>query len=165
MGLRKVFYFQCFAVATLYIYGALSVQCPDGWVPNGASCYKFHNEEAITFIEAQESCNRDESYLVHVDDDVENTFLVNTVQTLMPINSWWIGLTDNDTEGVFQWVDDMANITYQHFNAHQPDDHASRHDEDCVIIWHAQHWGWNDANCKLHFHYVCEINADPDIIG
>ncbi|WAR16793.1 hypothetical protein MAR_031387 [Mya arenaria] len=51
------------------------------------------------------------------------------------------------------------------FNAHQPDDHASRHDEDCVIIWHAQHWGWNDANCKLHFHYVCEINADPDIIG
>ncbi|XP_052762756.1 perlucin-like protein [Mya arenaria] len=159
-------YLQCVFIVTICLCGVYNIRlCPTGgWFYHG-HCYDFHNESYATFTQAQERCVRDGGNLVHVNNAEENAFLVEHVKHLRPINSWWIGLWYKDTEGEFSWIDDQSYITYQDFSAHQPDDHGSQHNEDCVLIWHKANWTWNDAKCSSQYHFVCEKGSVTDLVG
>ncbi|XP_052761774.1 asialoglycoprotein receptor 1-like [Mya arenaria] len=53
--------------------------CPDDWTAYEGSCYSFHSHNA-TFTEAEHYCQNHRAHLVHVNDDIENSFLRNEIQ-------------------------------------------------------------------------------------
>lgn len=65
----------------------------------------------------------------------------------------WIGLTDRDQEGTFQWVDG-TQLNYTNWEAGEPNDQGG---EDCVEINHNGLGKWNDQSCTDPRPIYCEI--------
>lgn len=61
-----------FIVVSSLPLGKLS--CPDGWFPNGFSCYKASESEK-SWNNAKQDCYESGSYLMKVDDASEQHFL------------------------------------------------------------------------------------------
>ena len=65
---------------------------------------------------------------------------------------YWIGLNDRLNESLFVWSDNTpynASV-YSKWRLMEPND---QNGEDCVELYRT---GWNDANCKKEFGYICE---------
>ncbi|KAH3812570.1 hypothetical protein DPMN_141005 [Dreissena polymorpha] len=77
--------------------------CKDGWIPYKGSCYLFHFER-MSFAQAE------------ANDAIENEFLKDRMRQLEDHN-WWMGLTDEDIEGVWQWFDTEEMPTYTDFRS------------------------------------------------
>ncbi|XP_052761573.1 C-type lectin domain family 10 member A-like [Mya arenaria] len=159
----------CFA----FVYEASSTHfttCPDSWVPYHDSCYYFHYD-SLDFITAEHYCTQHNSHLVHIDDAAENAFIKNRIEHISPKTSWWIGLTDEQIEGVYKWVDideEMLPGAFTDWAPGQPDDY--HHLEDCGLMMHGNWsgilWLWNDARCDAKFPAICELrDGQSEIVG
>jgi hypothetical protein len=75
-------------------------QCPVGYTATfGTSCYRVVAPSG-TWLQAQTEAHSLGALLVHVNSAAENSFLVGTFGV-----NYWIGLTDQVTEGVYVWDD------------------------------------------------------------
>ena len=96
--------------------------------------------------------------LVTIGSAAENAFLVSAFLSGSDIgNTYWIGLTDEDTEGVFVWVTGEP-LSYTNWNDGEPNDFAhgvlgidSPGEDHVAINWHYAHGhadgvvgDWND---------------------
>ncbi|XP_005993226.2 CD209 antigen-like protein D [Latimeria chalumnae] len=99
-------------------------------------------------------CEEMGSHLAVINTQEEESFIEKRSQ------GSWIGLTDMNSEGTWDWVDGSNYTTLPKFwgNNEQPDNFNG--DEDCVTIcgincqWFKR--GWNDENCEKKFGMVCE---------
>ena len=80
--------------------------------------------------------------LVTVNDQAEQDWLV---QTFGNTNRYWIGFTDENTEGSFEWVSGETP-TYTNWLPGEPNDGNCYANEDYAIIngWGGPDGGWND---------------------
>ncbi|XP_066472848.1 CD209 antigen-like protein C [Tiliqua scincoides] len=111
--------------------------CPAGWVLNRGQCYYFQEQEKQWSF-AKQSCKDQGGYLVIINDNDEQTFLNSKKKSI----TYWIGLSDRQTENKFFWVDG-SSPTYTHWNPREPNN-ADR-GEDCVEMV-TTGW-WNDREC------------------
>jgi len=103
------------------------------------------------FDDAVEECQQDGAYLVHVDDMIENVYIVTTY------GSTWVGASDQETEGTFREVSDNQAVGFNNFVAPEPND--TGHNEDCAYV--RSDYTWNDTSCDDTGHKaLCE--CDPD---
>merc|ERR1719319_1433525 len=80
------------------LYGA----CPPGWISMSESlgCLLFHTEacaEGCGWLEAMESCQREDAWLLEVHTLDQQDFVVKMAKALEVLNGpldWWVGLTD-----------------------------------------------------------------------
>lgn len=75
MSLMQVHTTECnvkFTVISSLPLGKLS--CPDGWFPNGFSCYKASESEK-PWNNAKQDCHASGGYLMKIDDASEQHFL------------------------------------------------------------------------------------------
>ncbi|XP_035660163.1 collectin-12-like [Branchiostoma floridae] len=79
--------------------------CPEGYTKWRETCYKAFNEykSGGTFNEATETCRRDGGTLAMPRDAETNKFLVSLERNKGSF--YWIGLHDQRSEGLFEWVD------------------------------------------------------------
>ncbi|XP_052762167.1 asialoglycoprotein receptor 2-like [Mya arenaria] len=91
--------------------------CLDGWIPFNGSCYLFaHHHMQLTFTGAEQYCRQhNNAHLVHVNNALENAFIKDQLREKQT-TSWWMGLTDEDIEGVWKWfdTDTVASFTGEH---------------------------------------------------
>ncbi|XP_052765778.1 C-type lectin-like [Mya arenaria] len=140
-------------------HGKVYSTCLDGWMPFNGSCYLFaHGDAKLTFTGAEHFCRQhSNSHLVHVNDALENDFIKDHLRDLKP-NHWWIGITDEDIEGVWKWFD-TDNVAS--FTDWQPNDH-SHNDEDCAIFVSVYDFKWADTPCNTPntvFPPICETSS------
>nr|XP_014130065.1 hepatic lectin-like [Zonotrichia albicollis] len=66
---------------------------------------------------------------------------------------FWIGLTDRNSEGNWEWVDGTDyKSSFTFWREGEPND--SGNNEDCAHLWISGKW--NDVHCTFECFFVCE---------
>eukprot|EP00063_Salmo_salar_P083259 XP_014058094.1 PREDICTED: CD209 antigen-like protein C isoform X2 [Salmo salar] len=122
--------------------------CPDGWRKFDCSCY-FLSIESKTWEESRQDCLNRGGNLVIIQSREEQDY----IKTFMVMS--WIGLTDEDSEGNWTWVDNTQLTTEEYWNFDEPN---GGREENCGMIW----WNydaWKDASCFERRPWICEKYA------
>ena len=140
--------------------------CPSGWHRILDSCIWLSGDQK-DFDSAQQQC----AQLVHngrlfePKNRLQNDLVSTLVKSLQPSNAW-IGITDRQSEGRFEYLSSGKEPSFSNWAQYQPDDCCEK-GEDCVLFWFNWSNGnneddrswrgkWNDALCDSRLHYVCE---------
>ncbi|KAI8494573.1 hypothetical protein Bbelb_277990 [Branchiostoma belcheri] len=125
------------------------------------TCYKIFNTQK-NFIDANETCHRDNGTLAMPRDAETNDFLAS----LKKSGSYptWLGLHDKREEGRFEWMDGSPLGKYNSWHPGQPND---RHvTEDCVFM----HVGvgptcgqWWDDFCWRGKYFFCQVALETGL--
>ncbi|KAK7896517.1 hypothetical protein WMY93_021842 [Mugilogobius chulae] len=82
------------------------------------------------------------------------------LRTQIGTEIYWIGLTDQITEGVWEWTDGTTYYEYlSYWMSGQPD---NWNDEDCGQTVGYSNGRWNDEDCSVPRKYICKyIEENP----
>ncbi|KAF7663148.1 hypothetical protein LDENG_00216970 [Lucifuga dentata] len=127
-------------------------KCPPGWNSFEYSCY-FTSAGKNTWTASRQDCQNKGADLVIINSPEEMTFINGLYGSDKEV---WIGLTDEGVEGQWKWVDGTP-MTTAYWGKDQPNSYNGR-DQDCVEFWHHStgQGNWNDENCNLQQHWICE---------
>jgi hypothetical protein len=110
--------------------------------------YKFH-PESLTWHEARDACVQEGAHLVMETSDVIRKYVYTKFGDR---GEMWIGVSDEETENVFKWVDG-EKVAKSYWAYMEPNDHGN---EDCVET----NWGtagqWNDRKCDAKHPFLCQ---------
>ncbi|XP_045180092.2 perlucin-like protein [Mercenaria mercenaria] len=137
--------------------------CPDRWIAYRGSCYLFAHGGPLSFYEAEHYCNQHNGgHLVHINDQVENLFIKDELRSIKADDTW-IGLTDEATEGLWEWYDTKTSPTFTDWNPGEPNSNSGN--EDCAATKTDLDFRWYDGVCSDKKIPLCEITGETDVIG
>ncbi|XP_071361295.1 CD209 antigen-like protein D [Trachinotus anak] len=127
-----------------------TASCPDKWIRFGNSCYSYYTVKK-TMSESQQFCETHGAQLPIVSSEEEQIFLSSFPDSI------WIGLTDEETEGLWKWVDGTKATTVYWADG-EPNNGGINQNENCVHItkWIADIKNWNDLPCNSKLDFICE---------
>ncbi|XP_071940909.1 macrophage mannose receptor 1-like [Antedon mediterranea] len=128
--------------------------CPSGWKTYDNYCYYADNTVANFDASSMKCQNRYAgAELASVHNVGENSFLLNLVQQDLFGHSTWIGMSDNNNEGTFAWLDG-SKVDFTYWGQNQPDNWYDG--EDCIEL---RYWDgtWNDNVCSGAFTSICKM--------
>lgn len=129
--------------------GTVCPFCSAGWQFFERSCYLL-SPQIRNWQESLNLCRKQGAHLVVIDTQEEQEFLRKAVKM-----SSWIGLSDRDREGRWQWVDGTPyNSTPNFWFRKQPDNLGN---EDCAALLPDSMW--HDDKCRKLYSSVCEYKA------
>ncbi|XP_041476506.1 uncharacterized protein LOC121424795 [Lytechinus variegatus] len=126
--------------------------CDSGWTRNRNGCYKLV-ESTSKFRESMKACRalHDDADLASVADQEENDFLLTLSRRTLAHNNYWIGLTDMNEEGTWEWSDGSV-VSYTNWKSGEP----SGGSEHCAALSWSSDGIWNDATCWTSYGYFCK---------
>lgn len=125
--------------------------CPWDWELFQGSCYLFSRTLGSWGASAS-SCKDLGAHLVIINSVAEQQFL--KYWHIRQSQLTWIGLSDHQREGSWQWVDDTP-LKLSFWKEGEPNNAG---DEDCVVIAEDK---WNDSICSANNFWVCEQPEAP----
>ena len=142
--------------------------CPSGWHRILDSCIWLSGDQK-DFDSAQQQC----AQLVHngrlfePKNRLQNDLVLTLVKSLQPSN-WWIGITDRQSEGRWEYLSSGKVTSFSNWAPGQPDDGQRSNTQDCAQFWfqyrrtvtfdedNVRRGLWDDQFCTSRWHYVCE---------
>ncbi|KAM8779949.1 C-type lectin domain family 4 member A-like isoform 2-T2 [Rhynchonycteris naso] len=127
--------------------------CPKNWMSFSLNCY-FISTETKNWSESKQNCSGMGAHLLVINTKEEQDFII---QNLKRNSAYYVGLSDPEGKGDWQWVDHTSyNESATFWHQGEPNDPA----EHCVIL-HAHtkwgSWGWNDVPCSNHHIPICKM--------
>ncbi|XP_037388805.1 hepatic lectin-like isoform X2 [Pygocentrus nattereri] len=121
-----------------------------GWIYFSSSVYYISTEKK-SWSESRKDCRARGADLLIINSRGEQDF----TEMLRRGQKTWIGLSDQDTERVWKWVDGSA-LTTRFWGSGEPNSRAG--DEDCVVTGQTSDpsQNWADYPCNAHFVWICE---------
>uniref|UniRef100_A0A3P9CRD5 C-type lectin domain-containing protein n=1 Tax=Maylandia zebra TaxID=106582 RepID=A0A3P9CRD5_9CICH len=116
----------------------------------GCSCYLL-SESSASWDAARKNCRDRGADLMVVDTPKEQVLCLSAA---------WIGLTDEEQEGTWKWVDGTP-LTLMYWAGDQPDNGGGSSywgEEDCVHVRTDTKKTWNDRSCSTSLKWICEKN-------
>jgi cysteine-rich repeat protein len=126
----------------------------------------YISEDQLGWHDARQACQMMGGDLVIIESELEQYYLE---KLLDPTLNYWIGATDETTEGDWRWVDGTlfwkgnasgSAYGYTNWEKNQPDNYGAG--EHYAHIWANQNFKWNDA-CPNHLcttYYICEFTDE-----
>nr|XP_042130538.1 C-type lectin domain family 4 member D [Peromyscus maniculatus bairdii] len=126
--------------------------CPVSWVAFQSNCY-FPLNDNQTWSESERNCSGMGSHLVTINTEAEQNFLTGLLDKQFP---YFLGLTDENSEGLWQWVDQTPFNSHMRFwHEGEPNNFM---EEDCVVLINVQDkWAWNDFPCHSRASRICKL--------
>ncbi|KAL3996247.1 myosin heavy chain 1/2/3/4/8/13/7B/15 [Sarotherodon galilaeus] len=126
--------------------------CPANWTKFGKSCYYLLFTLEKNWMESETICQTSVTgaHLVII-SSIEEQMFASRLK-----GPFWIGLTDQEKEGEWKWVNGQ-NVTTTYWRNTQPDNWPPG--EDCaeLSITGEPNSNWNDLPCNLQRNFICEI--------
>ncbi|KAF7686718.1 CD209 antigen-like protein E [Silurus meridionalis] len=124
-----------------------------GWIYFNFSIYYISTEKK-NWYDSREDCRNLGADLVIINSTEEQVFLHKYFRTIEA----WIGLTDNEKEGVWRWVDG-SQLTTGYWWITEPNNNGGN--ENCVTTGyrHINITTWNDESCNSRMSWICEIRV------
>ena len=112
----------------------------------------------------EEFCNENDPHLASVTNLEIHRYIQSEVKT--DKDKWtlfWIGGTDQETEGTWKWTDGSAwNFTQWATSPRQPNNFWEG--DDCLRLWHLNaKVRWYDEDCKIEHKFVCSQRLCKDV--
>ncbi|XP_061438950.1 C-type lectin domain family 4 member F-like [Rhineura floridana] len=126
-----------------------------GWDVFGKSLYYISDNEK-SWYDAESFCMSRDSHLASILSDEEQNYITSQLN-----HPAWIGLTDENEEGNWEWTDGSRFITqyWSHGNPRLSD--YAEIEEDCTsIVPSSSGYNWDDANCHELHRWVCKEILD-----
>ncbi|XP_068034969.1 hepatic lectin-like [Anomalospiza imberbis] len=118
------------------------------WEYFSGNCYYF-SLARMSWERAREQCRERRAELAVVGSFAEQQFLMSRTRN----ERFWIGLTDRNSEGNWEWVDGTdSKSSFTFWREGEPND--SGNNEDCAHLWISGKW--NDVHCTFECFFVCE---------
>ncbi|NP_990815.1 hepatic lectin [Gallus gallus] len=128
----------------LFPCGAQSRQ----WEYFEGRCYYF-SLSRMSWHKAKAECEEMHSHLIIIDSYAKQNFVMFRTRN----ERFWIGLTDENQEGEWQWVDGTdTRSSFTFWKEGEPNNRGFN--EDCAHVWTSGQW--NDVYCTYECYYVCE---------
>ncbi|XP_008823564.1 C-type lectin domain family 4 member E isoform X2 [Nannospalax galili] len=134
--------------------GSVKNCCPVNWEHFQSSCY-FFSMTTMTWILSLKNCSSMGAHLVVINTKEEQEFLFHTKPKK---KEFYIGLTDQVTEGQWQWVDDTPfTESLSFWDEGEPNNIVLV--EDCATIRDSSNpmRNWNDVPCFFNMPWICEM--------
>ncbi|XP_034044871.1 C-type lectin domain family 4 member E-like isoform X2 [Thalassophryne amazonica] len=134
----------------------VSRKCPTGWTRIRNQCY-FISTQSKPWTESRADCLSKGADLVVINNQRKQ---VDLYQLENLNDAFWIGLFYEETSGIFKWVDGTA-LNTSYWQQGQPDRGRFLKVENCIEIFKPFHIlsNWNDLNCNVRRHWICEKDA------
>ncbi|KAJ3609642.1 hypothetical protein NHX12_024158, partial [Muraenolepis orangiensis] len=135
------------------------VLCPEGWLVFQGRCYLV-SQQSADWASGQRYCQGQGGHLAVIRTPEDQGFLWDQLPR-GHWNAYWIGLSDEDTEGHWKWVDGTPLIG-GFWAEGEPNNHI---DEDCgymvktTVTERVAIRSWVDAPCKAFWPFICQ--RDP----
>ncbi|XP_072333685.1 CD209 antigen-like protein D [Scyliorhinus torazame] len=121
--------------------------CLSGWEAHKQKCYKFSKEKK-NWKESKQECEFLNSRLIIINTPEDQKF----AEKFHKQYPCWIGLTDQENEGNWTWVDGTP-LSFSQWLDGEPNNAG---DEDCAVLKSGR---WNDRKCNYLFHFICQQRA------
>ena len=116
----------------------------------------YYYPVSSSWTAAYDICFGAGGYLPVVTSSEENDFLLSITSDLSGEPHVWIGLTDETTEGTFEWVNGET-LNYTNWDTGEPNNQTG---EDYVIMHSSNHTNpgsWNDSPNSMNYPFLMEI--------
>ncbi|XP_071943699.1 uncharacterized protein [Antedon mediterranea] len=126
-------------------------KCRPPFESHGGKCYCFALSPALTFQEAQRSCENDNGNLVVLTDPDIGSFVQQRARDLYA-GDLWIGLSDRRRERNFEWVTGEQPTFYDFAQGGR----NGGTNQNCVRLRSVDDYKWDDYNCNRKLGYICQ---------
>uniref|UniRef100_A0A3B1K4M0 C-type lectin domain-containing protein n=1 Tax=Astyanax mexicanus TaxID=7994 RepID=A0A3B1K4M0_ASTMX len=123
----------------------------EGWRYFSSSVYYISTEKK-SWSGSREDCRRKGADLVIINSREEQEFVDSL--SVCKDAAVFIGLTDQDTEGIWKWVDGSEPTTL-YWMSGQPNN-GGWTKQDCVVTGPQLGKRWNDKPCQNLQYWICE---------
>ncbi|VDH90237.1 C-type lectin domain family 4 member E [Mytilus galloprovincialis] len=136
-------------------------ECPVTWHHYEDSCY-FFSHEKLNWFNAQGSCRAHDARLAEVLSRNQQDFLRYTASLYGTSSDFWLGARDDLEEGKWQWSFTKNYFSFTDWAPHEPMDGLSA---NCLQMWSAHNWQWDDYPCTAERKYICESKIPETVVG
>ncbi|XP_034743949.1 C-type lectin domain family 4 member E-like [Etheostoma cragini] len=129
--------------------------CKNGCTSFNNSFYYISSGQ-MSWEDSRRDCKNRGADLAVVNNKEEQAF-INSFKRIL-----WIGLTDRDKEGTWNWVDGSVLSSPMFWESGQPSVIFNGQKEDCVntYFFNNMYASWNDENCANLQQWICEKRID-----
>lgn len=128
--------------------------CPVSWRAFQSNCYLPLNDNQ-TWHESERNCSGMGGHLATINTEAEQNFVTQSLDRRF---SYFLGLTTENMEDQWQWVDKTPFNPRMAF--WQDGEPSSIMKENCVVLAYDQDkWAWNDILCHLKERRICQLTG------
>ncbi|XP_046381272.2 echinoidin-like [Haliotis rufescens] len=153
-------------LAAVVVLTLVDGSCPDYWTSYAASCYTLIKNPS-TWAGADDICKDFDAFLVEVDTNAENEFLISFLKNKkLSTRAVWLGGNDLLSESHWMWSHSQEPVIFTDWAPTQPDNVANT--ENCLELAIESRFGfkWNDNVCSARQYFICEQpDSSNAIIG
>ncbi|KAJ0011983.1 hypothetical protein NQD34_012958 [Periophthalmus magnuspinnatus] len=133
--------------------------CASPWIPYSGHCFHLHRE-AKTWSDAVKDCRKEGGDLISIRHVEDQSFVISQLG-YAATDELWIGLNDQRTEGLFEWID-QSPVLFSTWQYGEPS--VSGDLEDCVLMT-GEKGNWADRSCEEKHGFICMKQSSHEPTG